>query len=527
MTHQDSPTPVSCRRSLIDSSPRPRRYLAVWIAILAGGTICPPAARAQLLARPLAVENARIVSMDGAVIDSGTLLVKGEKIIALGPSVKVPVLARKVDARGGTVSPGLIDVLSALGAGASAGGAASPTRRAEDAFDRYDTAALVDALRNGVTAVYLSPRGSAGICGTGAVLRLAPAATRQESFGRVLGSQAALSIDLGSASSAVARLKMLTAVHKQFRDALQYRRSVEEYEEKLEQYKKKLKERAAKKKPPKKKPPKKEPPKKEPPKKEPPKKEPPKKEPPKKKPAKEEEKSPPAKPTAEDKKEENKKKEEGAKPADAKKEEEAKLKKPPRPARNPRLALLLRAIDHEMPVRIRAHRSEDILNALELAEKLSLDLILEGATEAHLVAGQIADADVPVVLGTMARSGVRRDDLLRRAVRDQGAVLSAAGVRWVVGSGGQTATSARFVALNAQLAAAHNPAHNPLEFVTVRAAETLRVGDQIGRLRPGLLADFVLWSGDPLDPATKVLRVYVGGALVYQAPDETKKGGTK
>jgi len=512
MTHQDSPTPVSCRRSLIDSSPRPRRYLAVWIAILACGTICPPAARAQLLARPLAVENARIVSMDGAVIDSGTLLVKGEKIIALGPGVKVPVLARKVDARGGTVSPGLIDVLSALGAGASAGDAASPTRRAEDAFDRYDTAELVDALRNGVTAVYLSPRGSAGICGTGAVLRLAPAATRQESFGRVLGSQAALSIDLGSASSAVARLKMLTAVDKQFRDALQYRRSLEEYEEKLEEYKKKLKERAAKKKPPKKKPPKKEPP---------------KKEPPKKKPAKEEEKSPSAKPTAEDKKEENKKKEEGAKPADAKKEEEAKLKKPPRPARNPRLALLLRAIDHEMPVRIRAHRSEDILNALELAEKLSLDLILEGATEAHLVAGQIADADVPVVLGTMARSGVRRDDLLRRAVRDQGAVLSAAGVRWVVGSGGQTAASARFVALNAQLAAAHNPAHNPLEFVTVRAAEVLRVGDQIGRLRPGLLADFVLWSGDPLDPATKVLRVYVGGALVYQAPDETKKGGTK
>ena len=153
----------------------------------------------------------------------------------------------------------------------------------------------VDALRNGVTAVYLSPRGSAGICGTGAVLRLAPAATRQESFGRVLASRAALCIDLGSASSAVARLKTLAAVRKQFRDALEYRRSLEEYEEKLEQYKKKLKERAAKKKPP-------------------------KKEPPKKKPAKDKEKTPPAKPTAEDqkKKKEDEKNQEGAKPADAK-----------------------------------------------------------------------------------------------------------------------------------------------------------------------------------------------------------------
>jgi imidazolonepropionase-like amidohydrolase len=127
----------------------------------------------------------------------------------------------------------------------------------------------------------------------------------------------------------------------------------------------------------------------------------------------------------------------------------------------------------------------------------------------------------------MALSGVWRDDPFRRATRQNGAVLSAAGVHWVVGSGGQTTAAAQFVAFNAQLAAAHNHADNPLKVVTADAADALRVGGQIGRLRPGLLADFVLWSADPSDPAAKVLRVYVGGDLVYQAPDEAKKGETK
>jgi len=498
MRRQDSGTPRSCRRCPTVSSSRPRRYLALSITILACAALGAQAAQAQLLRRPLALENARILTMDGPVIENGTLLVKGENIVAVGAGVKAPILAAKVDAQGGTVSPGLIDALSALGAGDSAGGGAGPTRRAEDAFDRYDTAALVDTLRNGVTAIYLPAGGSVGISGTGAVLRLAAGPVRNESYGRVLRSEAALCVDLGSAGTAVARLKTLAAVRKQFLDALEYRRSLEDYEEKLAEYKKSLKEGSSK------------------------------KEPPKKEPAKKEEKPTSAAADADsaDLAEKEEKKEE-AKPAEAKKEEETKPKKPARPPRNPTLSLLLRAVDRELPVRVLAHRSEDILNALELAKEFHLDLILEGATEAHLVAGQIAEAEVPVVLGSMALGGVRRDDPFRRATRQSGAVLGAAGVRWIVGSGGQTVAGARFVAFNAQLAAAHNRADDPIKGVTADAADTLRVGGQIGRIRPGLLADFVLWSADPSDPAAKVRRVYVGGELVYQAPDEVKKGETR
>ena len=160
---------------------------------------------------------------------------------------------------------------------------------------------------------------------------------------------------------------------------------------------------------------------------------------------------------------------------------------------------------------------------MELAEKFSFELILEGATEAHLVADQIADAEVPVVLGRMDYSGVRRNDLFRRTIRDQGPALGQAGVSWIVGSG-PTAARARFLAQNAQLAVGYGHTDDPLKLVTADAADTLKVSRDIGRLRPGMLADFVVWSGAPLDPTSKVLRVYVGGALVYEATDETKKG---
>ena len=65
----------------------------------------------------VAFTNARIVTMRDAetareVIEDGTLVVRGDSIVAVGPSsqVSVPAGARTVDARGKTIVPGYIDV---------------------------------------------------------------------------------------------------------------------------------------------------------------------------------------------------------------------------------------------------------------------------------------------------------------------------------------------------------------------------------------------------------------------------------
>jgi imidazolonepropionase-like amidohydrolase len=427
-----------------------------------------------VLQRAVVIEGARIVTMDGKVIEEGSLVIQGDKIAAVGVDVTPPPLAEKVDGRGLTLTPGLIDGMSSLGRTFPVTAAsASPTRRGEDAFDRYDSESFQEALSHGVTAIHISPWGPAGVCGTGAVLRL-EGRLDEGPIGSVLRSNAALCVDLDSDGRPTARLKVLYAVRKQFDDALRYRRSLEVYEEELAEYTRQLKEKTEK---------------------------------------KSTAKKTPAPSAAEEKKQEAP----GSKPPTKPASTSSEPKKPQRPTRNFKAEIVLQALDCEMPVRFRAHRSSDILNALQLAESYSLDVILEGATEAYLVAEEIAKANAWVVLGRMDRGPYPRQAPYHRASRESGAVLQAANVAWIAGSGGEADARARFLAWNAQLAAVSAPSRSPLRIITAEASAMLGVQNRIGRLRPGMLADLVLWRGDPLDPVARVQRVYLGGQLTFEA----------
>lgn len=472
-------------------------------------------ARAQLFERPLAIRNARILIGDGRIIERGTIIVRRGRVAAIGADVKVPLFARRVDAAGKTVSPGLIDAYSALGMTLGRARSADPTARAFDAFDRYAADACRDALAGGVTTVYLAPRSAVGVTGVGTVIQLV--GTGSGPVGQALADDVGLHIDLGSGGAAIARLRTRNAVRKQFRDALDYRQALEEYAEKLEEYEKKLAERAATK-------------------------------PDEKSEADQDEPRPATQPSPTSRPEEGRRRDEaptaieadsddapaprrprrrgqgGGAPAQDKKDKKDDLDKPTEPPANRKAAVLLRAVDRELKVWIEAHRSADILNAIELADAFSLDLVLVGATDAYLVADQIAKAKVPVVLGRVAGTGVYQDDEFRRQVAANAAALTAAGVEWTTSSGARAGAEARFVLMNAQLAAGHHDTPiDALERVTTRAAAILGLESRIGRLTRGRQADLVVWSGDPQDPASRVERVYIAGKPVYEA----EAGGEK
>ncbi len=52
--------------------------------------------------------NARIVTMEGKVIDLGMVLIRNGKIHEVGKKLRVPPGAKIIDAKGGTVMPGLV-----------------------------------------------------------------------------------------------------------------------------------------------------------------------------------------------------------------------------------------------------------------------------------------------------------------------------------------------------------------------------------------------------------------------------------
>ena len=62
-----------------------------------------------------AITNAKIFPISGPAIDKGTIVIRGNRIEALGANVAVPAGAQVIDAKGGEVYPGFIDARTTLG----------------------------------------------------------------------------------------------------------------------------------------------------------------------------------------------------------------------------------------------------------------------------------------------------------------------------------------------------------------------------------------------------------------------------
>jgi imidazolonepropionase-like amidohydrolase len=74
-----------------------------------------PQARTAPAGPVLAITNARIHPVTAATIDRGTILIRGNKIDAVGASVQVPAGAKVIDAAGADVYPGFIDAGTNMG----------------------------------------------------------------------------------------------------------------------------------------------------------------------------------------------------------------------------------------------------------------------------------------------------------------------------------------------------------------------------------------------------------------------------
>ena len=62
-----------------------------------------------------------------------------------------------------------------------------------------------------------------------------------------------------------------------------------------------------------------------------------------------------------------------------------------------------------------------------------------------------------------------------------------------------------------------------LRFVTLNPARQLGIADRVGSLEPGKDADFVLWSGHPLDSRSVCLETWIDGSRYYDRNRETER----
>lgn len=190
--------------------------------------------------------------------------------------------------------------------------------------------------------------------------------------------------------------------------------------------------------------------------------------------------------------------------------------------RDLRSEALARVLHGEIPWRQHSHRADDIATALRIAGEFGYRLVIDHGTEAHLIADLIAERGVPVVIGPLISARVKVE--LRNISMANPGILAGAGVTIAI------TTDHPFLPihyLTHQVALAVRDGLDrsvALESITINPARIAGIDDRLGSLEPGKHADICLWTGDPLDPMSRVETAYIEGREIYRYDTSARRG---
>jgi imidazolonepropionase-like amidohydrolase len=172
------------------------------------------------------------------------------------------------------------------------------------------------------------------------------------------------------------------------------------------------------------------------------------------------------------------------------------------------------------PVLLPGNTAQEMHRALMLAERLGAHAVIYGGQQGYEDADELAAAKVPVLVNLKWPEKEKDADpeaeepLRVLRFRDRApsspAALQKAGVKFAfyfegVGAPKDALKNAK-KAIDAGL-----PADAALRAFTLNAAEILGVGDRLGSIEPGKIANLVVTDGDPFNEKTKVKMTFVDG----------------
>ena len=157
-------------------------------------------------------------------------------------------------------------------------------------------------------------------------------------------------------------------------------------------------------------------------------------------------------------------------------------------------------------------RAGEIVKTIAFTKRYGIKPVIAGGAEAWVVADQLAEAKVPVIIDPLNNLPNTFDEIGSRL--DNAALLHKAGVKVTFTQFGDS-HNARKVRQTAGNAVAHGmPKEAAITALTADAADIFGLGATRGRIAAGQVADVVLWSGDPLDVTSVADQVWIAGRPV-------------
>lgn len=177
--------------------------------------------------------------------------------------------------------------------------------------------------------------------------------------------------------------------------------------------------------------------------------------------------------------------------------------------RDLKLAALGRVVRGELPLLIEANTDRAIRGAIEFAQAEDVRIVILGGREAWKVADLLAERDVPVILGGSQQLPSGENEPYDEQYAQPGK-LHAAGVRFAIST--FNASSSRTLPYEAGTAVPYGlPREEALKAITLYPAQILGLGDELGTIEEGKIANLIVTDGDPLEITTEVSHVIIQG----------------
>lgn len=167
----------------------------------------------------------------------------------------------------------------------------------------------------------------------------------------------------------------------------------------------------------------------------------------------------------------------------------------------------------EIPMKIHAHRADDILTAIRIAKEFRVDITIDHGTEGHLIADEIKESGFPVIVGPglTSRSKLEVQYLnfkTNKVLWDAGVLIAVTTDHPVV--------LIQYLPICAGLAVKSGlPLEEGLKAITINAAKICRVDNRVGSLEQGKDADIAIFTGNPMEVFTETLYTIIDGEIVY------------
>ncbi len=193
-----------------------------------------------------------------------------------------------------------------------------------------------------------------------------------------------------------------------------------------------------------------------------------------------------------------------------------------RPAPNLKLEALAPALKGKIPVVFSAHRADDLLTALRLADEFQLRPVLSLATEGYLIADRLAAAKAPLVVhpsmqrpSSMETLNVHLGNAAALADRKLPVSIGTAFEGYV--------PKTRVLRFEAAIAMVNGLGfERALAAITLEPARLLKIDDRFGSIAPGKAADLVLYDGNPFEHTTHVTHTILDGRVIYDRSEYLK-----